>query len=92
MSPHRQKMIEAVCLQANKLYRLWVARNPDFDKNGRVHIIGHSVSCTHTALLIIARLSTCRSYSIESTDKNAFFEPAAETGHYKNPRSVHLQY
>jgi hypothetical protein len=43
MSPHRQKMIEAVCLQANKLYRLWVARNPEFDKNGRVHIIGHSV-------------------------------------------------
>jgi hypothetical protein len=37
-------MIEAVCVQANKLYRLWVARNPDFDKNGRVHIIGHSVS------------------------------------------------
>ena len=37
-------MIEAVCLQANKLYRLWIARNPDFEKNGRVHIIGHSVS------------------------------------------------
>ncbi|WVQ93360.1 hypothetical protein IAU59_000428 [Kwoniella sp. CBS 9459] len=43
MSHHRQKMIEAVCLQANKLYRLWIARNPDFEKNGRVHIIGHSL-------------------------------------------------
>ena len=72
MSPHRQKMIEAVCLQANKLYRLWVARNPDFDKNGRVHIIGHSVSPLYTALLILARLSTCRPYPIESTDKDAF--------------------
>jgi len=43
MSQHREKMIEAVCSQANKLYRLWIARNPDFEKNGRVHIIGHSV-------------------------------------------------
>lgn len=46
MSPHRKRMIEAVCLQANKLYRLWIARNPEFEKNGRVHIIGHSVSRT----------------------------------------------
>ena len=36
-------MIEAVCLQANKLYRLWIARNPEFEKNGRVHLIGHSL-------------------------------------------------
>ncbi|KAK8843436.1 hypothetical protein IAR55_007093 [Kwoniella newhampshirensis] len=43
MSHHRQKMIEAVCLQANRLYRLWIARNPDFEQNGRVHIIGHSL-------------------------------------------------
>jgi hypothetical protein len=46
MSHHRQKMIEAVCIQANKLYRLWLARNPDFEKHGRVHIIGHSVRFT----------------------------------------------
>jgi hypothetical protein len=44
MSHHRQRMIEAVCLQANKLYRLWIARNPEFENSGRVHIIGHSVS------------------------------------------------
>jgi hypothetical protein len=36
-------MIEAVCIQANKLYRLWLARNPEFENHGRVHIIGHSV-------------------------------------------------
>jgi hypothetical protein len=46
MSRHRQKMIEAVCVQANRLYRLWVARHPEFDKQGRVHMIGHSLgSC-----------------------------------------------
>lgn len=43
MSDHRQRMIEAVCQQANRLYRLWVARHPHFEENGRVHIIGHSV-------------------------------------------------
>lgn len=41
MSQHRLKMIEAVCLQANKLYRLWMARNPGW--KGRIHLIGHSV-------------------------------------------------
>jgi hypothetical protein len=44
MSQHRQAMIEAVCTQANRAYRLWCARNPDFDGKGRVHVIGHSVS------------------------------------------------
>ncbi|BEI91743.1 uncharacterized protein CcaverHIS019_0405630 [Cutaneotrichosporon cavernicola] len=34
MSDHRLKMIEAVCQQANKLYRMWVARHPDFEKHG----------------------------------------------------------
>ncbi|GFZ43062.1 hypothetical protein JCM24511_00780 [Saitozyma sp. JCM 24511] len=43
MSQHRQKMIEAVCIQANRLYRLWLARNPDFEKRGRLHLIGHSL-------------------------------------------------
>lgn len=46
MSRHRQKMIEAVCMQANRLYRLWIARHPDFAQHGRVHMIGHSLgSC-----------------------------------------------
>lgn len=44
MSDHRQKMIEAVCQQANRLYRMWIARHPEFEEHGRVHIVGHSVS------------------------------------------------
>ncbi|KAJ9124533.1 hypothetical protein QFC24_003325 [Naganishia onofrii] len=40
MSHHREAMIEAVCLQANRAYRLWCARNPGFDGKGRVHVIG----------------------------------------------------
>ena len=52
MSHHRQKMIEAVCLQANKLYRLWIARNPEFVKNGRVHVIGHSLGAALTTHIL----------------------------------------
>jgi hypothetical protein len=43
MSHHRQKMIDGVVAETNKMYRLWLARNPDFEKIGKVHIVGHSV-------------------------------------------------
>jgi hypothetical protein len=61
MSHHRQAMIEAVCTQANRAYRLWCARNPGFDGKGRVHIIGHSVSMRvhrHRQLNVIRTLSS----------------------------------
>lgn len=78
MSPHRQKMIEAVCLQANKLYRLWIARNPDFEKNGRVHIIGHSVGQFLTSLAdSLARIRISSTYIVESAYENALFEPTS---------------
>jgi len=40
---HRKRMIQSVCTQANRTYRLWCARNPDFEKHGRVHIMAHSL-------------------------------------------------
>ncbi|OXC69532.1 hypothetical protein AYX13_01699 [Cryptococcus neoformans] len=52
MSHHRQKMIEAVCTQANKLYRLWIARNPHFQEYGRVHIIAHSLGSALVAHIL----------------------------------------
>ncbi|KAG8859904.1 hypothetical protein FRC20_011748, partial [Serendipita sp. 405] len=36
MSHHQTKMIETVCSQANRTYRLWCARNPSFSTTGRV--------------------------------------------------------
>ncbi|PVF99520.1 hypothetical protein CPB86DRAFT_825001 [Serendipita vermifera] len=50
MSHHQSRMIESVCKQANRAYRLWCARNPGFMKEGRVHIIAHSLGapiCAH---------------------------------------------
>ncbi|TDL17868.1 hypothetical protein BD410DRAFT_753898 [Rickenella mellea] len=43
MSHHRESMIASVVQQANRIYRLWCARNPGFDTKGRVHIIAHSL-------------------------------------------------
>lgn len=52
MSQHRQSMIEAVCTQANKAYRMWCARNPGFDSKGRVHVIGHSLGSALAAHIL----------------------------------------
>jgi len=43
MSHHKPKMIQAVISEANRVYRLWCKNNPDFQKEGRVHIIAHSL-------------------------------------------------
>lgn len=43
MSHHKPKMIAALVGEANRVYRLWCRNNPDFSKNGRVHLIAHSL-------------------------------------------------
>ena len=43
MSVHKAKIIEAVIQEANRVYRLWCKNNPGFAKEGRTHIIAHSL-------------------------------------------------
>jgi DDHD domain len=43
MSIHKPKMIQAVISEANRVYRLWCKNNPEFHKEGRIHIIAHSL-------------------------------------------------
>ena len=44
VSHHKPKMIEAVIIEANRVYRLWARNNPDFHEGGgRVHLIAHSL-------------------------------------------------
>jgi hypothetical protein len=43
MSNNKARMIQAVISEANRVYRLWCRNNPEFHKNGRVHIIAHSL-------------------------------------------------
>ncbi|RDL37356.1 DDHD protein [Venustampulla echinocandica] len=43
MSHHKPKMIQAVISEANRVYGLWCRNNPEFHREGRVHIIAHSL-------------------------------------------------
>ncbi|OAX82538.1 hypothetical protein ACJ72_03109 [Emergomyces africanus] len=43
LSHHKQKMIQAVVKEANRIYRLWCQNNPDFRRTGKVHLIAHSL-------------------------------------------------
>jgi hypothetical protein len=57
MSHHKPKMIQAVVTEANRVYRLWCQNNPEFVKNGRVHIIAHSLGSA-MALDILSKQPT----------------------------------
>ncbi|CAE6382343.1 unnamed protein product [Rhizoctonia solani] len=52
MSQHRDRMIESVCLTANRAYRLWCARNPEFESHGRVHLLAHSLGSALSAHIL----------------------------------------
>ncbi|TKY88375.1 hypothetical protein EX895_002727 [Sporisorium graminicola] len=44
LSQHKAHVIRSAKLQANRQYRLFVRRNPEFEaKSGRVHIVAHSL-------------------------------------------------
>jgi DDHD domain len=43
LSHHKQKMIQAVVKEANRVYRLWCKNNPGFHESGRVHLLAHSL-------------------------------------------------
>ncbi|SJX65224.1 uncharacterized protein SRS1_15983 [Sporisorium reilianum f. sp. reilianum] len=44
LSQHKAHVIRSAMLQANRQYRLFVRRNPEFEvKKGRVHLVAHSL-------------------------------------------------
>lgn len=44
LSQHKAHVLRSAMLQANRQYRLFVKRNPEFEaKKGRVHIVAHSL-------------------------------------------------
>ena len=66
MSSHKEKMLEAVIKEANRIYRLWCHNNPEFQKRGRVHLIGHSLGSA-LCLDILSRQPTF----VRPLDENA---------------------
>jgi hypothetical protein len=43
MSKNKDRMIDAVISEANRVYRLWCKNNLEFSKKGRVHLLAHSL-------------------------------------------------
>ncbi|KAA8565853.1 hypothetical protein EYC84_009670 [Monilinia fructicola] len=57
MSGHKHKMIAALIAEANRIYRLWCKNNPGFHKNGRVHLLSHSLGSV-MALEVLSKQPT----------------------------------
>ncbi|UZJ52696.1 hypothetical protein CBS101457_002016 [Exobasidium rhododendri] len=56
LSRHKAKMVEGVVDELNRVYRLFVRRNPDFEeKGGRVSLIGHSLGSSLIADVLSAQ-------------------------------------
>lgn len=43
LSSHKDKILEAVCAEANRVWEVFCRNTPYFQDKGRVHIIGHSL-------------------------------------------------
>lgn len=54
LSHHKNKMISALVMEANRVYRLWCRNNPKFSQQGRVHLIAHSLGSV-MALDVLSR-------------------------------------
>ena len=68
LSHYREKMTTAVVLEANRIFRLFCMHNPDFERQGRVHIIGHSLGCALTMDILSAQPT-----ALEGTDNPSNF-------------------
>jgi len=74
MSHHKPKMVAALVSEANRVYRLWCRNNQGFARNGRVHILAHSLGSVMT-LEVLSRQPT----SISVLDLNK----PAEVDHFE---------
>ncbi|KAK5853329.1 hypothetical protein PBY51_007125 [Eleginops maclovinus] len=45
---YRDEITRGLTLELNRLYSLFCMRNPDFEKNGKVSIVSHSLGCVIT--------------------------------------------
>lgn len=79
-SSHHEVMLTAVRLETNRLYRLFLQRNPDFEqRGGRVSILGHSLGAALSSDLLkdqptdVAPLSTIETPGIHRTSSHLLF-------------------
>ena len=66
LSHHKERMTSAVVREANRVYRLWCKNNIDFQKNGKVHLVAHSLGSV-MAMDILSQQPTTVSESLDLT-------------------------
>jgi len=70
MSHHKPKMIQALISEANRVYRLWCQNNPDFNENGRVHIIAHSLGSVMALEVLSQQPTTVPKINLQESQIN----------------------
>lgn len=79
LSQHKTTIIKSVVREANRVYRLWCQRNPDFEgQGGRTSIIAHSLGAAIACDILSAqpthvRLLSKLSYAEAQTDSQLVF-------------------
>lgn len=71
MSHHKDKMIQAVVREANRVYQLWCKNNPGFHNYGRVHIIAHSLGSAMALEILSKQPTKISSLDTRSKDSNS---------------------
>lgn len=79
-SPHHGSIVSILTTELNRLYRLYIQRNPDFEqRGGTVSIMGHSLGSVLTADIltqqptIVPPLSQVEAPQIHSSSKHLLF-------------------
>lgn len=73
MSGHKHKMIAALIAEANRIYRLWCKNNPGFHKNGRVHLISHSLGSV-MAIEVLSKQPTTLAAELSWRPNTKYFD------------------
>jgi hypothetical protein len=71
LSSHKEKILEAVVAEANRVWQVFCRCNPYFQPEGRVHIIGHSLGSV-IAMDVLSGQPTYVSNNSEKLDKLHF--------------------
>jgi len=74
MSNHKPKMVAALVGEANRVYRLWCRNNPGFSKNGRVHLIGHSLGSVMSVEVLSRQPTSPPPFDLAKPLQTRFFE------------------
>lgn len=88
MSHHRESILSAAAVEANRLYDLVCKFNPGFEERGSVNLIGHSLGSLIVADILSMQPSECSApNALLKFDTNCFFTTGSPLAFF-----LHLQH